>query len=124
MTDQILEVFEQRPLELPQFRAPQVQQSHQQIMAPNYEVDDPLMLEYGMLESEEQPDSNGQQGLNMQQQQHQQQHQAPALVSDPTNFTSIAPLAANGQLPWQERENDMQGVHNVSMCPSTAGLVP
>ena len=118
MTDQILEVFEQRPLELPEFRAPQVQQSHQQVMAPNYEVDDPLMLEYGMLEFEEQPDSTGQQGLDMQ----QQQHQAPALVSDPTDFTSIAP--ANGQVPWQERENDMQAVHNLSICPSTAGLVP
>ena len=119
MTDQILEVFEQRPLELPQFRAPQVQQSHQQIMAPNYEVDDPLMLEYGMLVFEEQPDSNGQQGLDQQQQ--QQQHQRPALVSDPTEFTRIAP--ANGQVPWQERGDDMQGVHNLSMCPSTTELV-
>lgn len=47
--DQVLEASEQMPLELSQYRAPQLQQSHREIVAKDSEAADTLMLQYELL---------------------------------------------------------------------------
>ena len=84
MTNQIMEVLEQRPLDMPQCKAPQMPPSHLLAMTPMSEAASPLTLQHDVP-----LDSNGTPASGL---------LRPTAVVSPLDHTS-AP--ANGGTSWQ-----------------------
>ena len=92
MTNQILEVLEQRPLNLPQCKAPELQPSHLPTSAPVVETATPMSLQYDV-----QHGSPAQQAQDM--------NRSAAVISA-LNHTNAA--LANGDTSWQDHDNETQ----------------
>lgn len=92
MTDQILETFEQRPLDLLHFSLPALPQHQEHSLAAGYEYQEALPLEYHM-----QHDGSYQESM-----QQQEQHLTAPAVS-PRDQIYMVPVADQG--PWQDHGN-------------------
>jgi hypothetical protein len=96
MTDQILEVMEQKPLPVPQFSETQLQPSRHPILALEYEAAVPSILQYDILLD----------GSDQQEDQLQKQADAPVAAS-PMYLKEEPPL--DGQV----LQHDHNAVHDV-----------